>query len=79
MKDGGGDAVEGVVAEATGLPPAHPRWHTLNVHWREGHHAFDLGNQHLTTGDDATWTRGAIGIRAQGPDTAVFDSLFTTP
>ena len=60
MKDGGGDAVEGVVAEATGLPPAHPRWHTLNVHWREGHHAFDLGNQHLTTGDDATWTRGAM-------------------
>ena len=73
------DGTEGVVAEAAGLGPAHARWHTLTVHWQAGHHAFDLGNQHLVTGDDATWTRGAVGLRVLGPGTAVFDSLFTTP
>jgi len=73
------DGVEGVVAERAGLGDASGRWLTLNVHWQAGHHAFDLGNKHLVTGDDATWTRGAVGLRVSGPGIAIFDSVLTTP
>jgi hypothetical protein len=73
------DGVEGLVAETTNLRLSSRGWITLNLDWRGGRHTFDLANQHLVSGDDSTWTHGDIGLQVSGHESAIFDTVFTTP
>ena len=73
------DGVEGLVAESRGLGLSPRGWMTLNLDWRDGQHALDLGNQHLVKGEDATFTQGDIALQVSGHKAAIFDSVFSTP